>query len=155
MSPAMQLAVPARAENVALVRHAVAGVGEAIGMDEEALANLKTVVSEACNNAVVHAYDEGESGTLEVSAARHEDVLEIVVRDHGHGFRPRLTSGHADASLRLGLSLIASLSSGFELRAAEGGGTEVRVLVPIAAREDEPDSESPVFGGGNRGHGRG
>ncbi len=140
----MQLTLPARAENVTLVRHAVAGIGEALGMDEECLANLRTVVTEACNNAVVHAYDEDEPGALEVGVSRQGDMLEVVVRDHGHGFRPRLGSGRPDPSLRLGLSLIASLSDGFELRSADDGGTELTMLVPIepgepAEREERPD----------------
>lgn len=104
-------------------------------MDEESLANLKTVVSEACTNAVVHAYNAGEPGSLEVSASTLDDGLEVVVRDHGHGFRPRLEADDAEPSLRLGLSLIATLSSGFALRSVDDGGTEVTILVPFTARE--------------------
>jgi anti-sigma regulatory factor (Ser/Thr protein kinase) len=141
----MQLTLPAHAENVALVRHAVAGIGEALGMDEECLANLRTVVSEACNNAVVHAYDENESGTFEVSVSRQADLLEVIVRDHGHGFRPRLMSAQADPSLRLGLSLIASLSEGFELRSADDGGTELTIRLPIATPEEQPAPEPAEF----------
>jgi serine/threonine-protein kinase RsbW len=140
----MQLTLPALAENVALVRHAVAGIGEALGMDEECLANLRTVVSEACNNAVVHAYDENESGTFEVSVSRQGDVLEVIVRDHGHGFRPRLVSARPDPSLRLGLSLIASLSEGFELRSADDGGTELTIRAPIATPEEDEEASEPA-----------
>jgi serine/threonine-protein kinase RsbW len=144
-TPAMQLTLPARAENVTLARHAVAGIGEALGMDEECLANLRTVVTEACNNVVVHAYDENESGTFEVGVSRHENVVEIAVRDHGHGFRPRLGSARPDPSLRLGLSLIASLSDDFELRSAEDGGTELSIRVLIHPREGKPDQDVPEF----------
>ena len=48
--------LPARAENVAVVRHALAGLAEEIGMDEAGIADLKTVVTEACMNVVAHAY---------------------------------------------------------------------------------------------------
>jgi serine/threonine-protein kinase RsbW len=140
----MRLRVPARAENVTLIRHAVAGIGDALGMDEEALANLKTVVTEACNNTVIHAYDEDAIGTLDVSVAHGQDSLEVVVRDYGRGFRPRLTSQRAaPPSLRLGLSLIATLSSGFELRAPAGGGTELRVVVPIEAVGEAAEAVNP------------
>ncbi len=143
--PGMRLSVPARAENVILIRHAVAGIGEAVGMDDEALANLKTVITEACNNAVVHAYDEDALGMLEVSVAHRPDALEIAVRDHGHGFRPRLGAAQSSPSLRLGLSLIATLSSGFELHAAAGGGTELRVIVPITAVDEESQAGAPAL----------
>ena len=55
----LQMTLPARAENVAVVRHALAGLAEQIGMDEAGLADLKTVVTEACMNVVVHAYSDG------------------------------------------------------------------------------------------------
>ena len=64
----LQMSLPARAENVAVVRHALAGLAERIGMDEASQADLKTVVTEACMNVVVHAYPEGEDGLLEVEA---------------------------------------------------------------------------------------
>ena len=63
----LEMSLPARAENVAVVRHALAGLAEEIGMDEAGIADLKTVVTEACMNVVVHAY-EGEPGPLEVEA---------------------------------------------------------------------------------------
>ena len=42
-----------------MVRHALAGLAEEIGMDETGVADLKTVVTEACMNVVVHAYPTG------------------------------------------------------------------------------------------------
>ena len=52
--------LPATAANVGVIRHAVAGLAETLGMDEIAVADLKTIVSEACTNVAVHAYgDEG------------------------------------------------------------------------------------------------
>src|SRR5882672_12048458 len=45
-SRGLQMTLPAKAENVAVVRHALAGLAEEIGMDEPGLADLKTVVTE-------------------------------------------------------------------------------------------------------------
>ena len=59
-SSGIQMSLPAKAENVAVVRHAIAGLAERIGMDEPSIADLKTVVTEACMNVVVHAYPEDE-----------------------------------------------------------------------------------------------
>ena len=56
------ITLPGRPENVAVVRHAVAGLAEQIGMDEPGIADLKTVVTEACMNVVVHAYAERSRG---------------------------------------------------------------------------------------------
>src|SRR5438477_1959324 len=129
----MRLVLPAHPENVTLVRHAVAGLAEAAGMDTARVADVKAVVTEACVNAAVHAYDEGEAGPLEVIVGVGDGGFEIVVRDFGRGFRPHVVPPTEDRSLRLGLPLIATLSSSFELRGNPGGGTELRMALAIGA----------------------
>jgi anti-sigma regulatory factor (Ser/Thr protein kinase) len=132
------MALPASAENVAVVRHAVAGLAEAMGMDEVGIADLKTVVTEAGMNVVVHAYPD-QQGTMEVEARPEGEALAVVVRDSGAGIRPR--ADLEPPSLRLGLSLIAALSESFEISGGLGRGTTVAMRVPLAARE-EPASEA-------------
>lgn len=120
--------LPAKAENVAVIRHALAGLAEQIGMDEPGLADLKTVVTEACMNVVAHAYD-GEPGPLSVEANPDGDGLTVVVRDEGIGIRPQADIDQP--SLRLGLSLIAALSSSFAISGGLDRGTEVTMRVPL------------------------
>lgn len=133
------MSLPANAENVAVVRHALAGLAESIGMDEPGIADLKTVVTEACMNVVVHAYPDGQPGPLEVEARPEHDGLTVAVRDHGMGIRPR-TDGER-SSLRLGLTLIAALSSSFEIKGGFDRGTEIRMHVPLSAREREDEEK--------------
>jgi serine/threonine-protein kinase RsbW len=127
------MSLPARAENVAVVRHAIAGLAEQIGMDEPGLADLKTVVTEACMNAVVHAYPDGQPGLLEVEAEPELDGLTVIVRDYGLGIRPR--PGSERSSLRIGLTLIAALSSSFEIKGGVDRGTEIRMYLPLVSRD--------------------
>jgi anti-sigma regulatory factor (Ser/Thr protein kinase) len=136
--PIMRLVLPARPENVSLVRHTLAGLSEAAGMDDAGIADVKAVATEACVNAAIHAYDEGEEGPLEVLASVTEEAFEIVVRDFGHGFRPRVDAAGAEHSLRLGLPLIATLASSFELRGNPGGGTELRIALALPTDEKAP-----------------
>jgi len=134
------MSLPARAENVAVVRHALAGLAEEIGMDSPGIADLKTVVTEACMNVVVHAY-EGEPGPLNVEAEPALDGLTVVVRDAGVGIRPRPEA--EPSSLRLGLSLIAALSSSFSFSGGLDRGTEVEMHLPLqggGAEEGGPPS---------------
>jgi serine/threonine-protein kinase RsbW len=126
------MSLPARAENVAVVRHAIAGLAERIGMDEAATADLKTIVTEACMNVVVHAYPEGEVGLLEIEAVPDLDGLTVSVRDFGRGISPR--PGVDRPSLRIGLALIAALSSSFEIRGGFEQGTEIRMHLPLSSR---------------------
>jgi anti-sigma regulatory factor (Ser/Thr protein kinase) len=125
----LRLELPARAENIAVVRQALAGLGEAWGLEPERVADVKTVITEACNNVVLHAYP-GDPGPLEVQARANTEGIEFWIRDRGAGFRPAPRIG--DTSLGLGLPLIASLSEEFEVRGRAGGGTEI--LVRFGAR---------------------
>jgi serine/threonine-protein kinase RsbW len=122
--------LPAKAENVAVIRHALAGLAEQIGMDEPGLADLKTVVTEACMNVVVHAY-RGEPGPLVVEANPDNEGLTVIVRDKGVGMRPQATDDQERPSLRLGLSLIAALSSSFAIAGGLDKGTEITMRVPL------------------------
>jgi len=133
------MSLPARAENVAVVRHALAGLAERIGMDEAGVADLKTVVTEACMNVVVHAYPDDRVGTLEIEATPELDGLTVVVRDYGFGIRPRTEVERP--SLRIGLSLIAALSSSFEIKGGVDRGTEIRMHVRLVAGEAGNGSE--------------
>ena len=124
-SPDFHLLLPAKAENVLVVRQAVAGLGEAIGLPEQRIDDLKTVVTEACNNVVLHAYDQ-RPGPLAVTAEAGEDEVAVVVADRGRGFEPR-PSGAGEASLGLGLPLIAALSDSFEISGGAGEGTRTSI----------------------------
>jgi anti-sigma regulatory factor (Ser/Thr protein kinase) len=121
----------------------VAGLGEAIGLSAARIADLKTVVSEACNNVVLHAYED-EPGPLEVIAEPKDGELEVQISDHGKGFRPRANDG--DPSLGLGLPLIAALSDSFELsgRAGEGSTTTIRFAYePAEDKGNGTSTEAP------------
>ena len=131
----LEMSLPANAENVAVVRHALAGLAESIGMDEPGIADLKTVVTEACMNVVVHAYPEDQPGPLEVDAVPEHEGLTVAVRDQGMGIRPRADDDDERPSLRLGLTLIAALSSSFEIKGGVDRGTEVRMHLPLHARD--------------------
>jgi hypothetical protein len=98
-------------------------------MDEAGVADLKTVVTEACMNVVAHAY-AGEPGPLTVEASPDGDGLTVVVRDEGRGIRPQADVDQP--SLRLGLSLIAALSSSFAISGGIDRGTEVSMRVPLS-----------------------
>jgi len=135
----LYMRLPAMAENVAVVRHALAGLAEQIGMDETGVADLKTVVTEACMNVVVHAYPRDDPGLLEVEAEQELEGLTVVVRDYGMGIRPRPDVERP--SLRIGLTLIAALSQSFEIKGGVDRGTEIRMHLPLRARQEDGAAE--------------
>jgi anti-sigma regulatory factor (Ser/Thr protein kinase) len=121
--PDLEISLPARAENVAVIRHVLGGIGDALALHPEVLSDVKLAVSEACANAVVHAYVEGEPGLLDVELSTESGGIEVVVRDHGRGMVPRADS----PGLGVGLPLMASLAESLELTNRTDGGTEVRM----------------------------
>ena len=144
--PGLLMTLPAKPENVAVVRHAVAGLAERLGMGDVKIGDLKTVITEACMNAVVHAYED-EPGSLQVEVTPAGDELLVVVRDFGTGIRPR--PDVENPSLRIGLALIAALSSNFEISGGLGRGTEIKMHVSLydegerrQRRPDDPRAEA-------------
>jgi anti-sigma regulatory factor (Ser/Thr protein kinase) len=129
-APDLVLTLPARAENVAVVRHAFGGLGDALAIDDQVLADVKLAVTEACTNVVVHAYPEGD-GPMEITAALTEERLAIAVRDEGRGMLPRADS----PGLGLGLPLIATLAETLELGRGEGDKTEVRMTFRLSTED--------------------
>jgi serine/threonine-protein kinase RsbW len=139
--PGLLFVLPASAENVAIVRHAVGGLAETLGMDPIAVADLKTIVTEACTNVAVHAYGD-QGGPLEVEVTPDDDGITVKVRDRGTGIRPRADLD--DSRLRLGLPLIAALSSNFSISGGIGQGTEVVMRMDLVTpAAEQPEALAP------------
>jgi anti-sigma regulatory factor (Ser/Thr protein kinase) len=135
-SPDLELSLPARAENVAVVRHAIGGLGDVVEMDDQVLSDIKLAVTEACTNVVVHAYPDGE-GPMGLRASVLDDHVSIVIHDRGRGIVPRADS----PGLGLGLPLIATLAGSLELGTGESDETEVRMTFALTAADpvlDDP-----------------
>ncbi len=131
-TPDLELKLPARAENVAVIRHAFGGFAEALSVDEQTLADIKLAVTEACTNVVIHAYEDGEEGDLEVDASIDDRRLTVIIRDNGRGIVPRPDS----PGLGLGLPLIATLAESLELGRDRGDHTEVRMTFRLDEDRD-------------------
>jgi serine/threonine-protein kinase RsbW len=123
--PNVSLTLSNQPDNVVLVREALSAMAEAVGVDGVELNDIRTAVTEACNNVVLHAYEGGE-GPLELELYVGGDAVEVVVRDNGTGIRPHIRAD-GEAALGIGLSIIQALAPRVEFRDVAGGGTEVRM----------------------------
>jgi serine/threonine-protein kinase RsbW len=147
VQPEFRMILPSRPANVAVIRQALAGAIEVLGLAESRLLDINTAVSEACNNVVVHAY-EGEHGPLEVFLCVQGSELEVVVRDDGVGIRPRAPEPGLEVQ-GLGLSLIQTLSDRVEFLGGVNQGTEVRMAFSLNGQgeawlRDIPDDNKEV-----------
>ena len=117
-SATARLVLDSRPECVSLVRAMLAGVGERLELDHGLLDDLKTAVSEACNNVVLHAYGS-RRGPLSVQLKVGESAVEAAVCDRGGGFRTVVD----EARMGLGLPVIGALADRVEFLRVPGGGT--------------------------------
>lgn len=137
--PLVRLELASSPETLTLVRAMLGGVAEELSLDPELLDDLKTAVSEAANNVVMHAYGS-ESGPLWVSLHVTPDVIEVVVRDQGQGI-PSVTQ--ADDRLQgVGIPIMLALAQQTAFRALPQGGTEVWMQF-AGMREGQPLYQTP------------
>jgi serine/threonine-protein kinase RsbW len=122
-TPTVRLELESRPECLTLVRGALIGIGETLAFDPELLDDVKTAVSEACSNVVLHAYD-GAPGPLAVMVAVAHDRVEAAVHDSGSGI---LNVSSADDRMGVGLAVITALSERAEFISNPGEGTLVRM----------------------------
>jgi serine/threonine-protein kinase RsbW len=127
--PEFRLVLPSKAENVALVRQALAAVVDALGLGRARLLDINAAVSEACNNVVVHAYERAE-GPMDVYLCIQATELEVIVKDEGVGIRPNMPEPNLEVQ-GLGLSVIQTLTDRVEFLGGPGEGTEVRMAFAL------------------------
>jgi serine/threonine-protein kinase RsbW len=123
--PNVRLELVSRPQNLLLVRETLAGLAEAVELDDNDLHDIRTAVTEACNNVVEYAYGERE-GPLEVETSVAAGKIDVVVRDHGGGILPHIRTPQDDRS-GLGIPLIQALAHRVQFTGAAGEGTEVRM----------------------------
>ncbi|MBS5144669.1 MAG: anti-sigma F factor [Butyricicoccus pullicaecorum] len=140
----MTLRFDSRSVNEAFARMTVAAFIAQLDPTLEELNDIKTVVSEAVTNAIVHGYRD-KVGQIVVSARLLEGgFAEIKVKDHGCGIpdieqarQPLFTTGDAERS-GMGFTIMESFSDKLRVRSAVGRGTTVTMLRQIMGRGGEP-----------------
>jgi len=111
MNSDVRLTLPARPENIAVIRHVLGAFAEALKLPAELVEDMRLAVTEACTNVVRHAYHDGAPGPIDVLIRPTGDQLELVVADEGAGIGPSPDL----AGPGLGLPLIAALADHVEI----------------------------------------
>jgi serine/threonine-protein kinase RsbW len=123
----IRLTLPARPENIAVVRHVIGALGAAVNLPRPTVEDMRLAVTEACTNVVRHAY-EREDGHIEVVIRPDGDAIDVIVADDGRG----MGSSPDDAGPGLGLALIAALADKLEIDHPPQRGS--RVLMSFLRR---------------------
>jgi len=128
----IRLGLSSRAENVMVVRQALSGFADATGLAEGNLNDIGTAVTEACNNAAVHAYGGGD-GPLDVELLAWDGTMVVTVRDRGVGLAlddgsPVEFPSDVDGELAgIGVPSIKALARTVRWSEPAGGGTQVEM----------------------------
>jgi anti-sigma regulatory factor (Ser/Thr protein kinase) len=116
----IRLTLPARPENVAVVRHVLGALAEALGLPVAVTDDMRLAVTEACTNVVRHAYGDAD-GTIDVVVRPKGDALQVIVADTGRGLGPSPDT----AGPGLGLPLIAALTDSLEIERGRSTGSRL------------------------------
>ncbi|MEY8317560.1 anti-sigma F factor [Oscillospiraceae bacterium 50-58] len=131
---------PSRSANEGFARTAAACFAAQLDPTLEEINDIKTAVSEAVTNAIVHAYPD-TLGRVSVKLRIREDrILEIVVKDWGVGIAdvdqartPLFTTGSEERS-GMGFTIMESFMDTLKVRSAPGRGTTVTMARRISRR---------------------
>lgn len=137
----MTLTFPSRSANEAFARAAVACFAAQLDPNLEELNDIKTAVSEAVTNCIVHAYPD-RLGPITMTAAIYEGgVVRITITDRGVGIpdiekamEPMFTTGDAEERAGLGFAVMQSFMDKVKVSSTPGRGTRVTLTKRLEAR---------------------
>ena len=136
----MTIEFPSKSANEAFARSAVACFAAQMDPNLEELGDIRTAVSEAVTNCIVHAYPD-ELGIITLRCRILKDnVLDIVIKDKGIGIadleqakRPLFTTGGSDRS-GMGFTIMESFMTYMEVTSEPGKGTTVHMRRKLQRR---------------------
>ena len=142
----VRLEFPSRSINESFARTAVAALMMQLDPTVEELTDVKTAVSEAVTNCIVHAYPDSV-GMITITAGITEDRRIVIrVKDKGRGIEnvaqamePLFTTGDRDVRSGLGFSVMESLMDRVRVRSKPGGPTVVTLERRIASKGGRTD----------------
>lgn len=137
----MTLEFPSKSTNEGFARSAVACFAAQLDPTMEELGDIRTAVSEAVTNCIVHAYPDG-LGTVSLRCRILKDnILDIVIKDKGVGIenleqacKPMFTTGGAERS-GMGFTIMESFMTSFSVTSTPGRGTTVHMRRKLQRRK--------------------
>jgi len=139
--PELTLHMPADQDTLPLVRQALRSLGETVDADIEALEDAELAVTEACANAIEHAYADGV-GDIQVSFSPGEFDLKVSVADQGVGIPVDIRSKGAGDGF--GLPMIGSIATSMNF--ADVAGTQIDMAFPLGRPEQSPPVDGAAPG---------
>ncbi len=137
----MILEFPSKSSNEGFARSAVACFAAQLDPTLEELGDIRTAVSEAVTNCIVHAYPDGYGIIMLRCRILKDNTLDIVIKDKGVGIpdleqarQPMYTTGGSERS-GMGFTIMESFMTSFEVSSAPGKGTTVHMRRRLQRRK--------------------
>jgi len=138
----MKLSFASRSENEAFARVSVAAFVSQLDPTLEQLDEIKTVVSEAVTNAIIHGYDGRTDGIVTVETEIDGDTLTLSIADQGKGIedlelarQPLYTSRPELERSGMGFTIMENFMDEFDVVSSESGGTSLRMKKRIESKK--------------------
>jgi len=120
-------------ENVSFARVVVGSFATQLDPDMQQLTDIKTAVSEAVTNSIIHGYDD-ENGDAEITCTLFSDEIQIKIVDFGKGIedldmarKPFYSSCEGDERSGMGFTLMEMFSDKLNVESKKGDGTTVEI----------------------------
>ncbi|WP_334077088.1 anti-sigma F factor [Paenibacillus sanfengchensis] len=138
----MKLQFAAKSENESFARVTVAAFVSQLDPTMDEITDLKTVVSEAVTNSIIHGYDGDPEGIVTISAAIEGDTVILTVEDQGRGIedvelakQPLYTSKPELERSGMGFTIMENFMDEFDVTSEMGGGTSIRMKKRIVSKK--------------------
>jgi stage II sporulation protein AB (anti-sigma F factor) len=138
----MKLQFAAKSENESFARVTVAAFVSQLDPTLEELTDIKTVVSEAVTNAIIHGYDNNPEGIITITARIEDDVVYLSVEDEGKGIedveqarQPLYTSRPELERSGMGFTIMENFMDRVEIDSSKGRGTKVTMMKRIESKK--------------------
>ena len=143
----MELNFISKSNNEAFARITVAAFAAQLDPTIEELADIKTAVSEAVTNCIIHGYEDRE-GTVRIKAKLLENTLEVEIADNGKGIedielarKPLYTTkGNLERS-GMGFTIMESFMDKVEIQSVVGIGTKIVMKKTIKKEQKQEEIE--------------
>ncbi len=144
MKSQMELTFLSAPDNEAFARMVVSAFLVRVNPTLSVMAQVRTAVSEAVTNAVVHAYAGSDAGRIVLRAGIEGETVSIEVEDFGCGIsdvqqamQPFFTTQPDQERTGMGFALMQSFMDGLHVESTPGSGTRVRMIKRLDGDDDE------------------
>ncbi|MCM3599711.1 anti-sigma F factor [Robertmurraya korlensis] len=142
MKNEMQLQFTALSQNESFARVTVAAFVAQLDPTMDELTEIKTVVSEAVTNAIIHGYNNDPSGTVFISVKIEDSFIELEIRDEGSGIldieearQPLFTTKPELERSGMGFTIMENFMDEIDVHSELGIGTTIRLRKHLAKSE--------------------